>query len=70
MLGVGLLLTALAYLAAIPIPPGERAAARHALAWAGGIALIPLAFFLVASAERGSYLGHDLSASRASRFTG
>jgi hypothetical protein len=57
-----LLLTALAYLAAVPAPPGERAAPRYALAWTGGIALIPLVFFLVASADHGSYLGDDLRA--------
>jgi hypothetical protein len=62
VLGVGLLLTALAYLAAVPAPPGERAAPRHALAWAGGVALIPLAFFLVASAAGGWYVRDDLRA--------
>ena len=55
VLTVGLLLTALAYLAALPTPPGGRIAPRRALAWSGGIALIPLALALVAS-------GHGWSA--------
>ena len=49
VLTVGLLLTALAYLAALPTPPGGRIAPRRALAWSGGIALIPLGVALVAS---------------------
>jgi uncharacterized membrane protein len=61
VLAVGLLLTALAYLGALPTPPGGRIAPRRALAWAGGIALIPLALVLVASAHRWS-AGDEISA--------
>ena len=58
---MGLLLTALAYLAAVPIPPRGRSAPRPTLAWIGGIALIPLVFLLAASVYRGSHYGLELS---------
>lgn len=61
VLAVGLLLTALAYLAAVPIPPRGRSAPRLTLAWIGGIALIPLVFLLAASVYRGSHYGLELS---------
>jgi hypothetical protein len=63
ILAAGLLLTALAYLAAVPVPAGARAAPRLSLAWAGGIALIPLSGLLVASEYRGLHPDEELRAS-------
>ena len=55
VLAVGLLLAALAYLGALPAPTSSGAPARRALAWIGGIALIPLGMVLVSSVNFGSY---------------
>ena len=64
VLTVGLLLTALAYLSALPAPDGGRTAPRVTLAWIGGIALIPAAMAMVASAHQGSYYPGDLGRAR------
>jgi uncharacterized membrane protein len=53
VLTAGLLLTALAYLSALPAPGGGRTASRLTLAWIGGIALIPAALFVIGSAHSG-----------------
>ena len=55
VLAVGLLLTALAYLGAVPAPPGAHPSPRRALAWIGGIAIVPLAILLVVSVHDGRY---------------
>ena len=55
VLTVGLLLTALAYLAAVPVPAGHDPATRRALAWIGGIALLPVGMMLGVSGHMGSY---------------
>jgi hypothetical protein len=59
-LTVGVLLTAIAYLSAVPDPRGPAGAVRRALAWAGGLALIPSVLLVVASAHDGGYGHGDL----------
>jgi uncharacterized membrane protein len=59
-LTVGLLLTAIAYLSALPGPRERSGAVRHALAWVGGLALIPTALLVIASAQDGSFRHGDL----------
>jgi uncharacterized membrane protein len=54
---VGLVLTSIAYLSALPDRTGRSGAVRRALAWVGGIALIPAALLLGASREIGWYHG-------------
>jgi hypothetical protein len=58
-LTVGVLLTALAYLSALPDPGGRPGPGdvRRALAWIGGIALIPAVLLVIAGAHEGRY-GH------------
>ena len=55
VLEVGLLLTALTYLAAVPAPPGNSPAPRRALVWIGGIALLPLGLMLAAGGFASGY---------------
>jgi uncharacterized membrane protein len=62
VLSVGLLLLALAYLAALPDPRGAPRAVRRGLVWIGGLALIPAALLVVASAHEGLYGHGDLPA--------
>jgi uncharacterized membrane protein len=50
VLGVFILLTALAYLGAAPLR-GRYPAARHALVWLGGLALLPAALLLAVQAQ-------------------
>jgi hypothetical protein len=50
VLGVGVLLLSLVYLSALPDPLGEPRMTRRALVWIGGLALIPAALFLAATA--------------------
>jgi hypothetical protein len=59
-LTVGVLLTAIAYLSALPGPHGRAGAVRRALAWVGGLALIPSVLLVVASAHDGWYGNGDL----------
>jgi hypothetical protein len=59
-LTVGVLLTAIAYLSALPDPRGRAGAVRRALAWVGGLALIPSVLLVVASAHDGWYGHGDL----------
>lgn len=49
-LAVGLLGLALAYLGAEPAPPGGDTRARRGLVWIGGLAIIPITFFLIITA--------------------
>ena len=60
VLAVGLLVLALVYLGALPSPRGEPSAVRRALAWIGGLALIPATLLLVASVHEGGYGRGDL----------
>ncbi len=59
VLATEVLVTALAYLSAVPDPRGISSAPRTTLAWIGGIALVPAALALVA-AHGDSYLPGDL----------
>jgi hypothetical protein len=59
-LTVGVVSTALAYLSAVPDPRGRAGAVRRALAWTGGITLIPSVLLVIASAHDGSYGHGDL----------
>jgi uncharacterized membrane protein len=53
VLAAALLLTALAYLSALPAPGGVKSAPRLTLAWIGGIALIPAALFVIGTPHSG-----------------
>jgi uncharacterized membrane protein len=55
VLDVGLLLTALAYLSAVPVPAGRPAAPRRALVWVGGIALLPVGLMVAAGGFASGY---------------
>lgn len=60
VLTVGLVLTALAYLSALPAPGGGRSAPRTTLAWIGGLGIIPAALVMVGSAHADYYRPGEL----------
>ncbi|HEY7479710.1 MAG TPA: DUF2157 domain-containing protein [Gemmatimonadales bacterium] len=64
VLGVFILLTALAYLGAVP-SRGRWPAARRALAWLGGLGLLPAALWFVVLAQSAWRTQHPLSATLA-----
>ena len=59
-LTVGVLATAVAYLSAVPTPGGRASDVRRALAWIGGIALLPAVLLVIAGAHDFWYGHGDL----------